>query len=589
MGDACSPENMVDAILPAIDELNGRVGGDLFEQSDLTRRWQANPRLWFEYYNTKQAIQAGDFGKKQTPYKIYETMRPQAEPGKVGEVVKAARRWGGGEFIVAPTERFGKGFMTPLTKRLRAFDAKYDYGSAEYSQAWKNEITPMVEKVQAGILNASENIKSDKAYHKYIKETYGLEPNQVRDAMRYLDWMREGGPTRRQRYGTAEDMTTYEKATRSFISNIARWNIPWTIYNMGDMGRVTSGFVADPRFKVSKLPKILTSLARSFNFAEGMPKELEKIQGGDAFREETKGKFGIFELSNQMQRKYAYNLDKALGGDGMGLMSSHVFDYEPWNSPEIYWDKDSAGNQLLRLGRFLMAETQRYQGLLKEVARGSERGRARAATELASDLAIKGMLFGTGAAIPVEVDAVMGAALGDEWNKFKEGMAKITPFEGQGVIGGITQDMADGVFGKNKVEVDYGKTLQAGFVVLPRFGAGAQQVAAGVERPFKRALKAVESAREGDTMAASLNATAASVALLNWLPVMQSVPASMLNSAQSAKFIEAAADTVGAKNPKAYATAMTKAAIGANNAKQAKKGSNSNKDLLKLVKQRRGN
>lgn len=571
MGDACSPENLVDAVLPAVEELNGRVSGDLFNENRLQKTWENNPRVWLEYYNTKAAIETQNFGKRYNPVQLLDVARPEGVKTEMQERIEAIKRFGGGNYILAPTERFNKGFTAPLAKKLRAFDAKYQYGSKEYAEAWKNEITPAVEKIQSGILNASNNLKKDTAYHKFIKDTYDLEPAQARDAMRYLTWLGQGGPTAAKRYGLAEDMKDYNKATRAFVQNIATWNLPWTIYNVGDMGRVTSGFLTDKRFTIDKFPKIVTAMAKAFNFKEGLPPELERITGGDEFRKGTKGGAGIFEMSNIMQRKYAYALDKELGGGGMGLMSSHVFDYEPWNAPEIYWDKDDAGNQLMRLGRFMMAESTRNYNLVKEMVKGSDRGRARAAAELASDYMIKAMMFGTTAAMPLETEWLMQAAMGkDNYEQFKEGLSKLNPAGEKGSIGGSIQGLADAAFGNGKVDANIGKSMQPSFLVLPRFGMGAQQITAGIGKTGSSALEAIENLRKGDTGKAAMQGLASAMTVVNFMYPGQTVLGSIGTSVQSTKIVEAIADTIGAKNPKTFATEMTKAVIGSRNAKQDK-------------------
>lgn len=576
MGEACSPDNMAKNIIPALEDTAvGRY--DPEQQRAMAKRWENSPVDYLQYY--KAADKVMNNGRTSKASELLQKARNQGiDTTKSKAGLKELWKFSTGRLALAAPERFGKTFTADISKTVRALSAKYDTSSNEFKSAYNKVVVPMVRKKMGAIVRAGKIIKDDNLYRSHIKNVYGLEPDEVVDAVHYLEWLEAGG---------AHQVGLPDSSGMKLLGNVgsniakasAKFNVTWALYNVADLGRLTSGIIADARIKSPK---------DAFKVAKGiikgafgdLPPELKNIEGADPARDiETASKLDPFAQTVALQRRIAWEADRSLGGDGYGYMSSHVFDYHPYEAPEMLWGTGEGARTLFRLGRFMMAEAARTQRLLRTAIGGGNQGRARAMAEMATDWAIKSALFSVPAILPQELDKAGKLAFGDdEWGAYKEDLAKLNPVSEKGVITDALQGVADGLFGENKVAIKMDDSVRTGgllrFDYLGNFPRAEQGT---VDRLWNAPAKAVYDIQQGDGVGVIMNGL-----------VMASAAGNIkgITPVQLTKLLQAYAESHDAENPKKFATEMTKAVIGYNSAKQADETS-SRRNQVRYVARRK--
>lgn len=558
MGEACSPENMAKNIIPALEDTAvGRY--DPEAQKAMAKRWENSPIDYLQHYKAVDRVRNN--GRPLRASELLQKARNQGiDVTTKNEGLKDIWKFSTGRMALAAQERFGKTFMADISKAVRGLSAKYDTDTNEFKSAYNRIVVPMVRKKMGAIVRAGKIIKDDNLYKSHIKNVYGLEPDEVIDAVHYLEWLEAGGA---HQVGLPD--SSGKKSIGQIGSRIskamARYNVPWALFNVADLGRLASGIIADARIK-TPMDAFRVSKGIMKGVFGKLPEELKKIEGSDPSRDiETAGKLDPFAQTVALQRRVAWEADKALGGDGYGYMSSHVFDYHPYEAPEMLWETGEGSRMLFRLGRFMMAESSRTQRLLRTAIGGGEQGRARALAEILTDWAIKSALFGVPAIIPTELNTAGKLIYGDdEWKEYKENLAKLNPISDDGVVTDSIQGAVNAFFGEGKVKVSMDDSVRTGalmrFDYLGNFPRAEQ---GSIDRLWNAPVKAIYSVKTGDGLGVIMNLATMASAIGN---------VKGISPTQITKLLEAIAESHDAKNPKKFATEMTKAVIGYNSAKQ---------------------
>lgn len=565
MGDACSPEILAEALLPSMELSEGRMHTPQGVHKALLQRWAEDNRLWVEFEQGRFNLQYGDV-KRRSNYELFkEGIKAQGgkEPSKVENLIKIIRP----AYQQAPTEAFPDKFMNPIAKKMRAFNRKH-HGKpvAEYRKAWKEEITPLMEMLQIDLMRTAQLPAKQQA--KLLKEQYDLKPNQVNHVMETVDWWAKAGPTMLPEPPKSD----VGKGVVAFINNVSdsqrRWNLPWIMYNVDDAIRITAGAA----FK-SPTGGVLPAVKAILKTVAGNPfkanPNLKGVESGDPLRDGQAGEWWEpFHLSTVAQKNYAYHLDKELGGDGMGLLSSNVLEYENWNTPSFFRNHTQMESKIFGLGRFMLAEANYNLRLVRRTF-GFE-GAAKmpqAAGELLTRAVLKSAMFGIPSVIPAEVMWVLKDNMEEkEYNDLIKTMESIpnTNYVGKGLQAGM-----DVLFGENVVKIDTGKAFGTGILPIPLLGLALRSSTAQLEGVGKNAMNTVAKLSQGEWGQAGIHSTALALTMMSVIGIGPA-PA---RSQQVVKMITAIGESLGDDvNEKQKAVTLTKALLGE---KLVKKGEDS--------------
>lgn len=573
MADGCSPDNLGYGVLPGSVLSQGRVHNGRGWSDELAAKWEEDNRIYIEFEKARFHLQYGDT-KRATNMELAKEAYGDGKTGDFKTILDVL----GPKYALAPTEVLPKKFMDPIAKRMRDFNRTYGADSPEaYKAAWKEKISPMAESVQQELIRAANTLPGDEL-DRFLKDRYGMKREDVNLAMDHLEWWRQGGPTIAMA-GMNKGQAALKKLINNASGAMARFNVLWTVYNVGDMGRIASAATfKSPTAGVLPVLKAAIKTARSGAFTP--VKELGRVQAGDFSREYATQWFDPFHASTVLQKNFAYHLDKELGGDGFGLLSSHVFDYENWNVPSWHQTNDPLKADVFKLGRYMLAEslylrntTARALGFGNGTAAERVAAMPQAAAELAMYMGTRAILFGVEAVIPAELALVLKNAMGED--KYKEMVATINQAAPLNLVGKATQAGLDAVFGENVVKENIGANTSVSFVQVPILGVGLKAFSSMMEKLDKETVESVQNIASftGDEPLPAKAAQLAGVAsaamnLTGYMP--------LINNTTNTKMLFAISDAMGdPHNYKKGATGIAKAFLGYNAARQAKKSDTS--------------
>lgn len=452
---------------------------------------------------------------------------------------------------------FPEKFFNPIEKTVKGWEANnkdilnpdgtaQKGKQAEALKRWKDEIGDDFQTAITDVVLLSKESLTPKQFNDAIKEAYGLSngplPTQraVMHGLEYLQWLADGAHFQ-YKTGEGEVERGVGKVLGNLMASRGRNNPTWIIGNLVDMGRVSAVPLSQ-----GKPLAMFKALAKTF--AGGATSRQKELEGKgiydletDAGREELGD--DAFAQSVYMQKNYAYHLDKELGGDGKGLLETHVFESRPWTQAPAYRDSTKGFNNGMRLMRFVVAETRYFQRMTYDAVNWTNPQKAVQATgEMLAYMIPRALVFGVSAVIPHEVEYLIEQGMGKEdWGKIKTALNDL-PFINVGgkiIQGGVNATAQ--VLGAESQKVDVGKFLQPGILLNPKIGYALTQIGGTLESVGKRAVSSAKNTAEGKYGEATLNALAGTMAVLNMTPYRMG----NLNSALTTKLLNGWADAFG--------------------------------------------
>lgn len=503
MGNQCSPENLK-KLLPIYGEASGQTRMTESQRTDMQRQWERDALAVREIALIQQKVRENQ-PRALTANKVYQSLRKATKREPKNDSERMARKaWEAVIKLQAPTfadaasVALPSKFIKPLFNKMKATYGESLGKPMELQKAkWKAEIAPLAEKIEAGILKSFVRIKDPKKRAKFLEDTYGLKGWQTDAAMEYLDWVKNGAHLQTARADKAGELV--KAAITPLARANAMFNLPWTMYNVLDLHRVASG--AAFRSPTAGVMPTLRALKKSLRQGFTPEPELEsKLEAGDLFRETVNvgSKLDPFSNSVTFQRNFAYHLDKELGGDGYGLISSHVFDYLPFDRPELLRNTGGGTGTIFRLAKFMANESNYLKRLLgRAFGLRDKETQAQAVGELMVWTAGRLALLGSDNVLPSEIMWLMEQVVGKEaMEEFTETVDELT---GINWMDNLLQASVDTVMGEGAVDVEFSRGADVGLSSFPKMGLTFRQLGSKGKAIAKQLGKIIGSDEPVDT------------------------------------------------------------------------------------------
>lgn len=399
-------------------------------------------------------------------------------------------------FMGSASSFFKNGFFQQIEEIMADFKGGFDPEDGGILQAYEKEVRPELEDIQYAIQDAyygnnrGETAADKAAINNELKE-FGLTFNEIYEAQNYLNWLKRG-----EFYKSSgmlgEVASTVAKAQASY-------NVSWALFNVADTPRILAPYISKPKVLIKGL-----QAAFDRNNKEMPDDLLQAIPGLD----EKGGRFDPFSLTNKVQQRLAYFLDKADGGDGFTGLRENAFIYADYDATSLEYHSNfgsTGAKTTFGLGRFLMAETAWTAGNyvnLFNVARG--KGDLNKLTNFMVYNVIKSTLFGVGSIIPAPLYSALKDKLPDEQKELLQaGMANVA---GNGLL------KLAGVEGSFSMT----EAVQPLSLVL---GARAQQMAGDLTKAGTSISRAITDGLDGDLLPAALESFVTLGALSSVIPM----------------------------------------------------------------------
>lgn len=471
----------------------------------------------------------------------------------------------------APSDALPGKFWRPIDAKItkfetdsRSIDRKTKQGREEYYLKYQDRIGAAARETMKKLGDILQTTKGKKLDIELSKK-YGLDRSNIAEAMDYLDWLAKGGHTQPGLSNTAIIGTV----TRAFPAAMARMNLGWTIYNIGDISRIAAVYAP----KKGGIESIAKGLKRTF-IDNGGPigafkriKDLEAkgvYEASGGLERENWGNFDPFSWSVTLQKNLAYNISKAHGEDGFTGLKNASFDYKPWDASPLF--RNAVLNQTgLGLARFTINEFYWHGRTLKKAILGD----TEAASTLGLYFAAKSLLFGTASVLP---EVIYNAALSDEQKEEWDKINKEVPF--LNLVGKGFDDLFKGL--GLEAEADFSKSMQPGVFLGGRFQAISSTLTRAMEAPGKVAKDVVT----GDGTGAALDSVVGAMSLANlfWVAnpaqgLAGAVGNNILNTTTSTKVVKKFAEYNEEKWSKnKFGREILKALFGERNVKKGDAG-----------------
>jgi len=475
MGNSCHPKNFA-AILTADKQHNGR---DVFSEAEQLNSMSKEQKAHYESFMAKMMESGGENKKKPSPY---DTM---TKKGAKGDVKDDIRGIPDPRFHGHPSEMFSKKFYEPVAKKLRAYASKKD---GDYS-----EIRKPVRSLQKALNTVIEQSGNKRELTRALKP-YGLTPDTLYDAKKWLEWVDEGGPWKK-----SKNLQPVIAAAKGVGKAQANFNVLWAAGNVADMTRPFAYFgVSNPK---AVIQGIMDTGMNPFKQNKALIKQ--GIYGSQDPNYSMSNR-DPFSWTVTAQKNYVYNIAKRAGVNPRKAMADTIFDYEPWDRPR--YDRSPEASLAVDLARYPISEARWHYKTVKTMLHPKtpykERGQA-IASYLAHNMT-RAVVFGAPSLVPYMVWQFMFDK--DQ----KKGFSETTEAMGLNQVKIQSRNILNSL--GIDASVDMTEYLQPGGGQL---GARYQSFKTTADRGFRGTAGAIKGVATGQLDEAGINTLAAASALLN--------------------------------------------------------------------------